>query len=83
MTRIDIEDELAERLRAVAKTRGISLREYVVELLQEGVSKVDVETSFTERFKQRVWDLGASLDNPWAALTDLETDEYMKLFARK
>jgi hypothetical protein len=82
-TRIDLDDTLAERLRALAKTRGISLREYITDLLHEALSKVSTQPPAMDRFQQRTYDFGVNVENPWAVLVEIETEEYMKLLAKK
>lgn len=82
-TRVDLDDELVERLRTVAKSRGISLREYIQELLQECVSREASLIPTREVYKQKTFDLGAHLETPWAVLVDLETEEYTKLLGKK
>lgn len=83
MTRIDLNDDLAERLRSHAKTRGISLREYVSDLLEEALSRLTPDTDFKERFHQRTFDLGTHLENPWSVLMEIETEDSLKLHSRK
>jgi plasmid stability protein len=81
--RIDIEDDgLAERLRIRAKARGISLREYIQELLRRA-AEAEVQAQLPERYELITHDFGAHLENPWATLAEMELTEFTKLLSRK
>lgn len=82
-TRVDINDELAEQLRSLAKARGVSLRAFVEEALQGTANSANVLAGLKDPFAQRTFDLGGHLENPWMLLSDMEIEGFEKVLQRK
>jgi hypothetical protein len=77
-----MKDELAEKLQAVAKARGMTLRELIPTLLEQAVA-APASPSTPSRYVLKTHDFGAHIEQPWTVFADLESQEYIRSFAKK
>jgi predicted CopG family antitoxin len=82
---LDIDDAAAEQLEGMAKARGISFSELVREIINEAIRKQlpQLPQGTTSQFRQKVHDFGAHLEAPWTVLADIESEEYVRKYAKK
>lgn len=77
---VEIEPDLAAKVEAVAKSRGLSVREFVSAALRQAIAAPAGQPA---QFVQKAHDFGVHLECPWTILADMETEEYVRRFARK
>ena len=81
-TRLEIDTELATRLEAAAKARGVTLKDFVADVLKETVNQ-DPPTAPPAPYVLKTYDLGGHIESPWTVLADLEVQEYSRTTSKK
>lgn len=81
-TRLELDNELASRLEAAAKARGVTLKDFVSDVLKETVNH-GPPAAPPAPYTLKTFDLGAHIESPWTVLADLEVQEYGRSIAKK
>jgi hypothetical protein len=79
---VDLDNERASRIEAIAIARGTSVQQFVMEAIDKELAG-DAFPRTTARFTQRVHDFGAHIDTTWTMLADLDIEEYQQKTGKK
>lgn len=79
---IEIEDALVAQLETAAKSRGLSFRAYLTEVLTKAANSPAPLTAL-QPYVMKTHDFGAHIESPWTLVVDLESDEYLRRLAKK
>lgn len=83
-THLEINPELAARLETAAKSRGLTVRDFVEEALRQRVAETPEPVSNPPApYVLKTFDFGVHLESPWTVLADLESQEFTSKEPRK
>jgi hypothetical protein len=79
---LELDEALVAQLESAARSQGVSAREFIRNALQRAATS-PFSRANPVRFSQRVHDFGAHIESAWTVLAEIESDEYVRKFARK
>jgi len=73
---VQIDEALARELESAAKSRGVSMTEFVRQTLRQAASAP--VTVARAPYVHKTHDFGAHVEGLWTALAEVESEEYLR-----